>query len=240
VRTPPVRSIRTVAHGATLLVALLAAAGRARAAEPSRLPGTSDDARAGRRAAGDWAALALLTGSTQPDAALADYQWDTRPKMAWGAQALAGRGRFGAGVRLWSSRTTQQVDLAGVAVSPTVRSTSVELVGRVRVADLRGLRLLAAASGGRLHLGYDPDRLAIPTGGGSIEVSFAPVYEWIAGVGAAVERPLGAHWTVGAQVERRGWALDTAHRSSAQIVNARESFGEWNARFEFARVFSRR
>lgn len=220
-------------HRLAALVAslALAASGVANAAGSPAAPGVGSD----------WASLGVLTGSTQPDGALADYQWDTRPKVAWGAQALAGRGPVGAGLRVWSTATTQGLDLAGVVVSPTVRSTSLELVGRVRVASAWGTRLLATASGGRLHLAYHPDRVTIPAGGGgSIEASFAPVNEWISGFGAAVERPLGARWTVGVQAERRGWSLDTAHRSGAAIVNARESFGEWSARFEFARVFARR
>jgi hypothetical protein len=187
-------------------------------------------------------ALSLLSGSTRADAGLSAYQWSTTPRMAWGAQALAGRGRFEIGPRLWRSSTTQRIDVPGVTASPTVRSTSLELVGRGRVATCWDARLLASASGGRLHLGYDPDQIVIPSYGlgAPIVARFTPVDEWIAGLGLGVERPLLERWTVGLAFERRIFGLDTAHRSGNVIVNARESFGDWSARLELSRLLQRR
>ena len=39
---------------------------------------------------GMWMSLGGLAGTTRPDGKLSDYQWDTGPKLAWGAEALPG------------------------------------------------------------------------------------------------------------------------------------------------------
>ena len=65
-----------------------------------------------------WGSVALLGGSTFIDPRLANYQWDTRPRAAWGAQALVGRGRVALGARAWRSQTVQVLDLPGGPVTP--------------------------------------------------------------------------------------------------------------------------
>src|SRR5262245_374555 len=55
----------------------------------------------------------ILAGSAQPVSRLADYQWDVRPRAAWGAQALVSRGALAAGLRWWRSGTTQSLGLTG-------------------------------------------------------------------------------------------------------------------------------
>jgi hypothetical protein len=175
--------------------------------------------------------LGVLTGVLKPDAKLADYQWDTSPQLAWGAEALAGTGRFDAGLRLLQYDTTQEMQLTGAPPSVRVRSTSLDLLGRVRVATVWGTHLAAAASMGRVHLGYDPDRLDVPLpGGSSLEVEFAPVDEWIVGGGLAVTRPLARVWDLGLEVDYRAFSMETAHQAGGTVVLERQWFGDWGAR----------
>jgi hypothetical protein len=181
-----------------------------------------------------WLSLSALAGSAQPIAAMADYQWDVRPHVAWGAQFLAGMGPFAAGLRWWQGGTTQSVNLAGVA-DPAVRTGSVELVARARVARWRRLQLQAMASGGRLSIRYRPDRLVIDAGGTPLDVTLQPLHEWVAGAGAALELPLNDRWAVAFETERRLYALDTAHRSGSTVTFARETFGDWDARCALSR-----
>jgi hypothetical protein len=42
------------------------------------------------------------------------------------------------------------------------------------------------------------------------------------------------------EVERRYFALDTAHRNGATIEYSRQSFGDWSARLELAMVYGLR
>ena len=195
-------------------------------------------APAAARAPGSrWVSASLLAGSAQPIAAMADYQWDVRPHAAWGAQLLAGTGPFAAGLRWWRGGTTQSVGLAGVS-DPAVRTGSVELTARARVARWRDAQLLATASGGRLAITYHPDRLTVVTGGPPIEVAFTPVHEWVGGAGMALQLPLAGQWTWAVETERRMFALDTAHRSGSSVTLARETFGDWDARIALARAWN--
>jgi hypothetical protein len=186
-------------------------------------------------AGGRWISLGMLGGSTRPDPALADYQWDVRPRGAWGAQALIGGDRFATGLRAWRSGTTQRI---GAGIDPvSVRETSVELVGRAHLAERFGIGASLVAGAGRLHLGFDPDRVAIPLeGGGSAgEASLAPIDEWMASAGMALARPIAERWALGLEIDHRRFALDTAHREGDAIESARTSFGEWSVRLELAR-----
>ncbi|HTR97641.1 MAG TPA: hypothetical protein VMH61_07035 [Candidatus Acidoferrales bacterium] len=186
----------------------------------------------------EWVSVGVSSGTTLEDASLGLYQWDLRPHLAYGASAFAGRGRFALGARLWRSQTTQAID-PSVAISPQVRSTTFELTGRVRLAERFGVALDACGSAGRLHLGYAPDVLAIPIGGGSsVNVALSPITTWIGGGGVALRRGLLPHWDLEAQLERELFSLDTAHRAGAQEIDARQSFGDWSARLELARTFS--
>ena len=183
-----------------------------------------------------WVAVSLLGGTSQPVSRLADYQWDVRPHAGWGAQAFVGRGGWSVGPRLWRSGTTQALGLAGMP-DPRVRSTSLELVTRARLAHWRSAECLALVSGGRLAIRYQPDRLTLDTGGGAVELAFAPVDSWIAGAGVALRAPVAGGWTAGVEAERRMFALDTAHRSGAGVTYARETFGDWHMRFELGRAW---
>ncbi len=100
---------------------------------------------------------------------------------------------------------------------------------------------LIGRSSEALQLGWSPDEVVVSPSGSGSEVTkrFAPVHEWTGGAGAAVERALPGPWRAGVQVERRVFGLDTAHRAGATVVMDRESFGEWSARLELARVFGR-
>jgi hypothetical protein len=183
-----------------------------------------------------WVAVSLLGGTSQPVSRLADYQWDVRPHAGWGAQVLVGRGGWSVGPRLWRSGTTQALGLAGMP-DPRVSSTSLELVTRARLARWRTAECLALASGGRLAMRYQPDRLTLDTGGGTVELAFAPVDSWIAGAGVALRAPVAGGWTAGLEAERRVFTLDTAHRSGAGVTYARETFGDWHMRFELGRAW---
>jgi hypothetical protein len=177
--------------------------------------------------------LALLGGSAQPVGQMADYQWDVRPHAAWGAQVLAGSGPWSAGARWWRGGTTQGLGLAGVG-DPAVRTSSLELLARARVARWRNVELAATASGGRLAITWDPERLTVDAGGSPVTVTLSALHEWVAGAGVAVAVPLARGWTWGVEAERRVFALDTAHRSGGTVSLARETFGDWDARVALA------
>lgn len=218
------------------IVALLLAAASGAAAMPGDRAG--DDLRdRGTR----WFSIGILSGSTRLDNGLADFQWDLRPRVDWGAQTLVGSGRFATGLRLWRTHTTQQIDPAAATAAPDVHATSTELVGHGCLAKALGCELMAVASAGLLHLGYHPDRVTIaPTGGGApIAVDLAPVNQWIGGAGLAMRRPLRGAWAAGAEVDHRVFGLDTAHRNGAAIEYQRQTFGEWSARLELAWVSRR-
>ena len=197
-------------------------------APAARVPGD------GGRPSGAWFSLGLLTGTTQFDAGLADYQWNVTPRMGWGARALVGRGRFATGLRLWRASSTQAIGDLGRA--PDVHATSWELVGEGRLAEVLGTQVLATAGAGRLRLGYDPDRITIQPPGpvSPIVVDLAPVETWIGGGGLALRRVVAPAWTVGLGLDARVFTIDTAHRAGDSIVYTRESFGDWSARCELA------
>ena len=233
-----------VTHAAAAALALLSllnppAAGAA-GAQAAGSPARERSADAPHANGGIWISVGLLAGPARMDARLADYQWDASPRAAWGAQTMAGRGRIAAGLRLWRTRATQRLGLSGIP-DPTIHATSVECLGQALLATTWDTRIVVTGSVGRLHLGYDPARITIPSPGpgGPVEVRLASVDEWIAGGGVGFRRPLAPRWTVGLDVERRLFGLDVAHRSGAVIVNARESFGDWSAHLELARILTR-
>lgn len=187
-----------------------------------------------------WLSLGVLTGATQFDRHLADYEWNVTPRAAFGAQAIAGLGRFGAGLRVWRSQTTQHVDMADVE-NPTVGATSLEVVGRGRLLSRWGMALEASVASGWLHLGYSPDHVAIAgTGGSAIDVDLKPVDEWVSGGGLALRRSLMGPWAAAIELDSQLFGMKTAHRSGSAIVVGRERFNDWSARFELARVYGRR
>lgn len=213
---------------ATALTTLLAAAPTRAAGEPSGGAGES----------GWWLSAAALMGSTQPDAKLADYQWRTSPSAGWGAQVMAGRGRASAGVRVWSSETRQSIDVPGASVnSASVNEMTYEAVIAARVYSVAGVVVEPSLSAGRLHLGYHPDQVAIPTGGGSgaTMVQLGPIDEWQWGGGIVMARPFAGAWSAGLGVDRRFYSLDTAHRNGTVIQTGREAFGDWSVRFHISR-----
>ena len=183
-----------------------------------------------------WAALGIAGGVQQPDGHLADYQWSTTPHGAFGAAARVGMGRWSAGLDGWTTTATQRLD---ATTASTVRSTRIELVTEARLTSLAGVDLFASLGAGRLHLGYDPDRVTIDTGGGATTVDLASISTWVGGGGLGLRRALAAGWLAGLAVDHRIYALDTAHREGGSIVERRETFGDWSARFELTRRFTR-
>ncbi|MCC6650700.1 MAG: hypothetical protein IT348_06085 [Candidatus Eisenbacteria bacterium] len=183
---------------------------------------------------GAWMSAGVTGGAALPDGDLANYRWDTRPNAAWGVMALAGRGRFAAGARASRWSTTQQVSQSP-AMSAAVRNTTIEAVGRARIARVLGMPVAAGVSAGRLALDYRPGAVEVPGAG---TVALEPVREWIAGAGLSVQQSLPHGWSAGLSLDREFHSLDTAHRRGEEIVYGRESFGTWNARFELARTFA--
>ncbi len=219
------------------LVVLLALPAGAHAATS----GASDaarDAAAGARTP-RWITLGLLSGASQSDRRLADYQWDVGARGAWGAQVVAGAGRFGAGLRAWTTSTTQHIDLGG-APDPRVRATSLDAVGRARLVSRWGGSLEALASVGRMRIGYSPDHVSVPTGGAPAEVALRPVDSWAVGGGLALRRRVAESWETGIELDTRAFGMDTAHQSGGGTVLRHERFRDWNARIELARILGRR
>lgn len=178
--------------------------------------------------------LALLGGPSAFDGRLADYQWDVRPQASLGAALTAETGRYGLGVRVTRSHTTQVLGIPDPASAATVHATTLEGVGSVRLFALAGCAVRADVTSGWLHLGYAPDRIDVPAGGGNpaIRVTLDPIDAWIGGAGLGIRRDLAGRWSVGGAVERRIFSLETAHRNGAAIETGRESFGDWSARLE--------
>ena len=223
---PPAWNLVCAAAALTVLLA---------GAAPARALG---DESAGRGETGLWLTAAALMGSTQPDGKLADYQWRTTPSAGWGAEVMAGRRRASAGLRLWSSQTRQSIDVPGASVnSASVDELTYEAVIAARIWSVAGLSVEPSLSGGRLHLGYHPDQVAIPTGGasGATMVQLGPIDEWQWGGGIALARPFANAWSAGLGIDRRFYSLDTAHRNGSVIQTGREAFGDWSVRFQIAR-----
>jgi hypothetical protein len=123
------------------------------------------------------ASLACAGSRSRPWAALPawhprldDFQWSVAPRPAYGAQALAGAGLWSGGVRLWSSQSRQEIDPGSSASEATVYATSLELVGRARLASRWGTSLSADVTGGLLRLSYAPDHAQVVTGSGTVDV----------------------------------------------------------------------
>jgi hypothetical protein len=229
--------LATVGVAAWLLLAVAAAFVRAEE-HPAPGAGPGPGAETSWDTDERWISLGLLSGTTLHDPALANYQMSTALEAGFGAQGLAGFGRFAAGLRLWTA-TTQQTIGASDPSNPKLRMTSSEAVAQGRLGRLGGAELVAVASVGWLHLGYHPDQVTVSSGASPIVVDLAPMDEWIAGGGLAVKHRLGAHWGLGLEVDRRIFGLDTAHRSGSTIVEQREWFGDWSAHLELARLIDR-
>jgi len=182
-----------------------------------------------------WWSLAALGGASAWDPRLDDFQWSVGPRPAYGAQALAGAGLWSGGVRLWSSQSRQEIDPSSSASEATVHATSLELVGRARLANRWGTSLSADVTGGLLRLSYAPDHAQIVTGSGTVDVEFHPVDTWVAGAGLAFERPIGGSWSATLGVDQRLFSLEAAHRNGTAIEVGRERFLEWSARLEVAK-----
>ena len=179
--------------------------------------------------------LALLGGATAWDPRLDDYQWSVTPHAAYGAQVLAGTNRYQGGIRGWRSQSRQQIDPGSSTTETTVHATSLELVGRARLASRWGTVVSADVTGGWLRLGYSPDRAEVATGSGTVEVEFRPIDTWVAGFGFAFERSLGDSWSATLALDQRVFGLEAAHRNGSTIEVGRERFLDWGARLELAK-----
>jgi hypothetical protein len=137
-----------------------------------------------------------------------------------GLVTRVGTGRWGAGLR-FREWTTEQFTGWAEAQSVRVQGLALEATGRFRIA-----------SAGRLFLGYEPEHIALELEPGAepVTVTFAPIESWLWSLGVGLERPLGSHVVVGAELERDFFTLDTAHRAGSSVVTGEESFGATNLR----------
>lgn len=170
--------------------------------------------------------IAPTVGALALDSHFADYQWDTAVAFQPGLRAAIHRARFAAAVRTSWSGTQQAAGLAGEA--PKVHMTQLDLALEGRIASWMGVDLLGSGHGGRMFLGYEPDQMTVDAGGSPVTVSFDPITEWCYGLGVAIRRDVARHLALGLQLDRTTFRLDTAHRSGAEIVEARESFSNWS------------
>jgi hypothetical protein len=185
-----------------------------------------------------WLSLGLLAGTTQIDPRLADYQWDTTLRPAWGVQALAGTHRLATGVRLWRTESRQTLDPTA-GRDAHVGATTGEVVGRVRLTGVLGTAVWGDMSGGWMRVAYDPNQTTIDAGGTQVVVDLAPIDTWTAGLGLAMERGLPGGWSAGLEAGHRWFELDAAHRNGSTIETRRERFGDWTARVALARRWGR-
>lgn len=198
-------------------------------AAPATFAGSaSPDPGEGR---GGWRlAAGVFAGGLMVDKELENYRWDTRPSALTGVEVTLLRGRFAAGARLWGSHTTQASGIPGESQAPRVNLTGVGVLGRVRVLKLNVVELWGSGYAGRLHLGYDPDRLSFDPGGPAepITVVYDPISEWEFAYGAQLRGEPTRQLGLAIEAVRSAFALDTAHRRGDEIVQSREWFHSWS------------
>jgi hypothetical protein len=170
--------------------------------------------------------IAPTVGALALDSHFADYQWDTSVAFQPGLRVGLHHARFAAALRTSWSGAEQAAGLATEA--PSVHMTQLDLALEGRVASWMGFDLLGSGHGGRMFLGYEPDHMTVDAGGSPVTVSFDPIIEWCYGLGVAIRRDVARHLALGLQLDRTTFSLDTAYRSGAEIVEARESFSNWS------------
>jgi hypothetical protein len=190
----------------------------------------------GAAAAAPWVSFGVQAGSTRPDPDLSRYNWDVDGRLNWGAAALAGTGRVGAGLRLSRWQTRQGTGVPGADAGPVVHLTDLQLLVKARALSVERLDLFGTAGIGRYHMSYRPDRMTVDAGGGSepVTVTFDSVGDWSVAVGLGAEHPIVRGLVAGAEIERSLFFLDTAHRSGSEIVASRDSFSNWNLRLSLS------
>jgi hypothetical protein len=186
-----------------------------------------------------WFGVGTYAGAIFLDQHLSDYRWDTSPHAVWGLQGFYRRDRYGAGARVWRTGTTQSLGLLDAGSSPSVNLTGVDLVVEPKVGAWRGLQFFGMASGGLLHISYSPDSFELddPGSGEPVRVDAPPIDEWTFGAGLGLRHHVPGRATLGFSIEHSVFRLDTAHRNDDVIVENRETFGNWTARFELSRWF---
>ncbi len=181
-------------------------------------------------------AVSPFAGAMLLDEHLSDYSWDTAARPVFGTAAFVRSGRFAAGGRVWRGDTSQDVGTPSSPRSVTVNLSGFEGIAEAELASALGVRALATGSAGLVHLGWSPDRVELDTGVGEpVPVSFDPVNEATWGLGLALRRAIPGGFELAAAVERSWFRLETAHRRGDEIVNERETFGNWTARVELSR-----
>ena len=146
-----------------------------------------------------------------------------RLDRAWEASGLesrtAARIGFGAGVDLGHGlgigaglSTAAGTTGFGLLSGPSARLVRTEATLEVRARapiEWHGIGLQGVLGGGRLRIGWRPDRVVLDTTGGGVAVDLPPVHAWTRHLAAEVLHS----WGPGALVLRAGWrwyALDVA------------------------------
>ena len=173
--------------------------------------------------------LGVGGGALLLDQDLANFRWDTGPIGVWGISGRALTGRWSLGLGLQASSTVQASGIPGETVAPEVELLSARLTAAYRVAEAAGFELWANAHGGRLHMSWSPDHLFFdPLGSGElVEVRYAPIDEWVGGLGMAFRREFASRVALALQIERTSFSLDTAHRRGSEIIEERQAFHSW-------------
>jgi hypothetical protein len=181
-------------------------------------------------------AVGTIAGVYAFDPRLDNYRWDTRPAMQWGAQAAVVRGRFAGGLRAWRTKTSQGSGIPGESRAPTVNVTAIEVMAQVRIINYRRVELWSAVHSGRIHMGYDPDRLTFNPGGAGIPVTvdYKSISEWDFGAGIEVRSQIARGVALSLHAEQSSFALDTAHRNGTEVLRSRERFYSWQVRLQIA------
>ncbi len=177
-------------------------------------------------------------GSVGYDQDLNNYRWDTTPTWRWGAHALVRHGWLATGLRLRRSATTQASGIPGETRSPDVNITSAQWVSQFRGFAWLGFEFWGSGHVGRVHMGYNPDRMEFDVGAGEpVVVNFDPVDEWEFGYGINVRRQVTGDIGLALGAERTSFALDTAHRAGDEIIEQRERFDSWDVSLSLSWLF---
>ena len=145
------------------------------------------------------------------DTRLADYQWRTSPRPAFGAACFVELGPLGLGARGDLTRTTERL----ADLSPQVRLLRREALLRLSMLDLAGTRVVLEGSYGRTRVEFSPANVAML----GTEVALPSVEAPSGGVGLGFEHR--AHSLVlGLHAEQSFLRLATAHVRDQEPVEA--------------------
>lgn len=206
--------------GVTMLLILLLAPAPARTALAAG-PGPEPERT--------WVGVTPLAGVTLPDGDLDRYRWDVTPRATIGLDALVGHGPLAGGLRFIRWESTQALGIPGQPTSPAVAVTRVSGIVRYRFARVAGFEGLAAGGFGLARHTYSPDVLTLDLEGSPepVTVRFESVTTPVWSLGLGVRRRLTDALSLGTDLERMSYRLDTRHRAGDEIVRESQTFAHW-------------